>query len=137
MDEKCGFALCTSQFQQSSLEYQRLRSAKADLMKLRREAGMGSTTNEVLSTGSFALTLVFSRMDVRSVERLRGLHPLHRELCCIHTMQNSTRARDIYSLVSSPIQIFCSKPYNTRYTIMRTYYTRRGGKLTSLAVHTD
>ena len=87
MGQICGFVLCNSKYQQPSLQYQQLRSAKADIRRERREAGLDRETNEALATGNFAVTMLLAGFDVRSMERMRDLHPVHRELVTVHTMQ--------------------------------------------------
>ena len=86
MGEKCGFVLCTSRYQQPSLQYQRLQSCKALLMKARREEGLDHETNEAIATGNFAITLFLAGFDVRSLRRVHQLHIIHKEFITIHTM---------------------------------------------------
>ena len=83
---KCGFVLCTSRFQQPSLQYQELQSVKADLSKARREAGRDAEVNEALATGNFSLTLLLSAFDTRSLRRFGILHIIHKEFVAIHVM---------------------------------------------------
>ena len=86
MGGKCGFVLCTSRFQQPSLQYQQIQDIKADLNKARLAEGRDSETNEALATGNFAVTLVLSGFDTRSLRRFGILHPLHKECTAIHVM---------------------------------------------------
>ena len=88
MGEKCGWILCNTRFQQPSLQFQRLRSKKADIKRQRRVAGLDDTTNEALGTGNYAITLLLSGLDIRSMPRLRGLNPVNREFTAIHVMQH-------------------------------------------------
>ena len=86
MGEKCGFVLCTSKFQQPSLQYQRLRSSKMKINKERRDAGRDSGTNEALGAGNLATTMLLSAFDIHSARRAGFLHPLVRELLTIQVM---------------------------------------------------
>ena len=88
MGVKCGFVLCTSRFQQPSLQYQRLQCCKAELSKARREDGRDYEVNEAVASGNFAITLLLSGIDARSVQRFRPLHPIHKELTAIHVMSH-------------------------------------------------
>ena len=93
MGELCGFILCNSKYQQPSLQYQRLRSAKATINRERREAGLDASTNEAVATGNFAITRLLAGFDVRSMNRFRKLHPIHQELIAIHTTQHAKCVR--------------------------------------------
>lgn len=93
MGELCGFILCNSKYQQPSLQFQRLRSIKADIRRERRVAGLDTGINEALAAGNFALTLLLAGLDIRSADRLRNLHPIHRELITIHAMQHAACMR--------------------------------------------
>ena len=88
MGEACGYVLCTSKYQQPSLQYQQLRTTQNELKKQRRLAGRDKETNEALATGRFAVTWVLSGFNVRSARKFRPFHPLIRELVAIHTMQH-------------------------------------------------
>ena len=89
MGEACGFVLCTSKYQQPSLQYQQIASMKARLKKARRLAGRDAVTNEALATGNFAVTLLLSAFDVRSKRRFEKIHPTHRELIVINAMKHT------------------------------------------------
>ena len=86
LGSRCGFVLCTSRYQQPSLQYQRLQDTKAELGKIRRLEGRDGETNEALATGNFSLTLLLSGFDTRSLRRFDILHPLHKECVTIHVM---------------------------------------------------
>ena len=89
MGEKCGFVLCNTKHQQPSLQYQRLRSKKAELLAARRNKGLDGDTNAALGTGKVAITMLLSGFDVRSAKRMQGWHPLHLELLVIHAMTHA------------------------------------------------
>ena len=93
MGEKCGFVLCNTKYQQPSLQYQRLRTERLELSRTRREAGLDSETNEALATGNFAVTILFSSLDMRSQQRLMTLHPCHREFSTIFGLQHGACLR--------------------------------------------
>ena len=89
MGAKCGFVLCTSRFQQPSLQYQQIQDIKAELNKIRLAGGLDKETNAALATGNFALTLLLSGFDARSLRRFGIMHPLHKECVTIHIMLHS------------------------------------------------
>ena len=89
MGEVCGFVLCTSKYQQPSIQYQQIRSAKMDINKKRRLEGRDAETNEALATGNLGCVMVLSGYDVRSAKRMQPLHPLNREFISIHIMLHS------------------------------------------------
>ena len=86
MGEVCGFVLCTSKYQQPSIQYQQLRSTKLEINKCRRLEGRDTITNEALATGNLGVVMVLSGYDVRSTRRLKPLHPLNREFIAIEVM---------------------------------------------------
>ena len=93
MGEKCGFILCTSRYQQPSLQYQRLQSCKAELSKARRLDGRDREVNEAVAAGNFAVTLFLSGFDTRSLRRVHLLHPMHKEFLAIHVMSHGACLR--------------------------------------------
>ena len=93
MGEICGFVLCTSKYQQPSLQYQKITSIKKKLKKTRRLAGHDATVNEALATGNFAVSMLLSAFDVRSAKRFGEIHPTHREFILIFVMQHAGCAR--------------------------------------------
>ena len=88
MGEVCGHVLCTSKYQQPSIQYQRLHSAKLKINKEHRENGRNAETNEALATGNLGCTLVLAAFDVRSARRFRPFHGLVREFIAIHIMSH-------------------------------------------------
>ena len=86
MGEVCGHVLCTSKYQQPSIQYQRLHSVKLKINKEHRENGRNAETNEALATGNLRCTLVLSGFDIRSARRFRPFHGLVREFIAIHIM---------------------------------------------------
>ena len=93
MGEICGFVLCTSKYQQPSLQYQRINTMKAKLQKARRLAGHDSVVNEALATGNFAVSMLLSAFDIRSARRFGKIHPCHREFITIYIMTHAGCAR--------------------------------------------
>lgn len=88
MGEVCNWVLCNTKYQQPSIQYQQLRSAKMDTRKMRRQDGIIDEPNQALATGNFAVTLLLSAFDIRSAQRLLRLDPTHREFLTIHVMQH-------------------------------------------------
>ena len=72
-----GFSLHSSRFQQPSLAYQRLRSEKARLNKLRRKKGLDKATKRSIAAGLWAISILLAAFDIRSRKRMARLHPWH------------------------------------------------------------
>ena len=88
MGEACGFVLCTSKYQQPSLQYQQLRTINQKLNKARRLKGRDAETNQALAAGNLGVTMVLSGFDTKSARRMRPLDPLVREFLAMKVMMH-------------------------------------------------
>ena len=88
MGQVCGFILCTSKYQQPSLQYQVLQDYKRTIHKKRRDAGLDSGRNEAIATGNFAISMLLQGFGVYDRESFFNLHPTHAELLTIHISQH-------------------------------------------------
>ena len=89
MGQVCGFILCTSKYQQPSLQYQEIQDHKRKILSGRRDAGLDGDRNEALATGKFAVGFVLSGFRIINVDDYDDLHPIHGEFMAIETMLHS------------------------------------------------
>ena len=88
LGEVCGHELHNCRFQQPSLQYQRLRTAVANLRLTLKRAGLDRVSNQAIAVGNFAISLLLSVFQIFDIDGFSVLEALHREFLTILVIQH-------------------------------------------------